>query len=76
MQRNSYWPLNGPSFFRCLEFHRCVFSRRIKDGGRLRVKFRGADGKPTTEPFPKKPLWAIGARNHSNLMVLLFSLNW
>ena len=48
MQRNPYWPLNGPSFFSVLRFCRCVFLA-ARRGGRLRAKFRGADGKPTTE---------------------------
>ena len=44
MQRNPYWPL----VFSVLKFRHCVLSRCIKVD-RLRVKFRGADGKPTTE---------------------------
>jgi hypothetical protein len=48
MQRNPYWPLNGPSFFAMLKFRRGVFSPH-KSRRRLRTKFRGADGKPTTE---------------------------
>ena len=50
MQRNPYWPLNGPSFFFdhrdsvTVYFTHCP-SRVVGFG----LKFRGADGKPTTE---------------------------
>ena len=50
--RNSYWPLNGPSFFDLLRFLVCFLAAQ-KMACRLRVKFRGADGKPTTVP-PRK----------------------
>ncbi len=30
MQRNPYWPLNGPSFFLGARFGSCVFSRCTK----------------------------------------------
>jgi hypothetical protein len=30
MQRNPYWPLNGPSFFSVPRFRRCIFSRSAK----------------------------------------------
>jgi hypothetical protein len=30
MQRNPYWPLNGPSFFSVPRFRRCIFSRCAK----------------------------------------------
>src|ERR1700686_3477840 len=53
MQRNSYCSLNGPSFF--------VSKSKIPPlyipptlqivRSALGPKFRGADGKPTTEPF-------------------------
>jgi hypothetical protein len=49
MQRNPYWPLNGPSFFSVPRFRRCVFSRSTKVAVGFGVKFRGADGKPTTD---------------------------
>jgi hypothetical protein len=32
VQRNPYWPLNGPSFFAMLKFRRGVFSRCTKVG--------------------------------------------
>ena len=47
MQRNPYWPLNGPSFFAVLIFRRGVFSRCTKVGFGFGQKFSGTDGKPT-----------------------------
>ena len=51
MQRNLYWPLNGPSFFSTSEIPSLCFFSLHERRRRLRAKFRGADGKPTTEPF-------------------------
>ncbi len=45
-------PLKAP-LFSALRLHRGV-SRCSKDGGRLRAKFRGADGKPTNESLQKQ----------------------
>jgi hypothetical protein len=47
MERNPYWPLNGPSFFLGVEIPSLFFSSLHQSRRRLRVKFRGADGKPT-----------------------------
>src|SRR6266568_3211477 len=50
LQRNPYRPLKGPSFFSVLRFRRLCFFSLHKSRRRLRFKFRGTDGKPTTEP--------------------------
>jgi hypothetical protein len=50
MQRNPYWPLKGPPFFLGAEIPSLCFFSLPKRRGRLRAKFCGADGKPTTEP--------------------------
>ena len=47
IQRNPLLAPQVPLVFFVLRFHRCVSSRRPKYGGRLWVKFRGADGKRT-----------------------------
>ncbi len=50
MQRNPYWPLKGPSFFSVLKLRGCVFFLAARKVPSAQVKFRGADGRPTTEP--------------------------
>jgi hypothetical protein len=47
MQWNLYWPLNGPSFSPGAETPSLYFSLVEGNRRRLRVKFRGTDGKPT-----------------------------
>jgi hypothetical protein len=54
MQRNPYWPLKGPSFFSVLKSRRFVLFSLQESRHRLRIKFRGADGKPTTEPSQER----------------------
>jgi hypothetical protein len=69
MQRNPYWPLNGPSFSRYLDsiIDYLLAERR----GRLRFNICGADGKPAIKPFRKREsIWMTEACNHSNLLVL------
>jgi hypothetical protein len=54
MQRNPYWPLNGPSFFSVLEFLRCVFFFAAAKGGvgfGPNLAARMASRRPN---FPKK----------------------
>lgn len=48
-QRNPYWPLNGPSFSSRHNSVSLLFVAAALSARRLRFKFRGAGGKPTTE---------------------------
>jgi hypothetical protein len=47
MQRNPYWPLNGPSFFSTTEIPSQCISLTVPVAQRLRAQISGADGKPT-----------------------------
>ena len=45
MQRNPYWPLNGPSFFLTTEIPSVYFTHCPSCTVGFGLKFRGADGK-------------------------------
>jgi hypothetical protein len=48
MQRNPYWPLNGPSFFSTTEIPSQCISLTVQVAQSASgSNFRGADGKPT-----------------------------
>jgi hypothetical protein len=50
MQRNPYWPLKGPSFFSVTKIPSSNgFVHRHKRSVGFGLKFRGTDGKPTSE---------------------------
>jgi len=53
MQRNPYWPPNGPSFFSVPRFRRCIFSRCAKVAAGFGSNFtaRMASRRPN---FPNK----------------------
>jgi hypothetical protein len=66
MQRNPYWPLNGPSFFSVPNFLGCVLTRCPESSVGIGSNFASRMASRWPNLSKKREfIWMIGARNHS-----------